>query len=137
MAQVFDCKNPRCRQPIPLLYPIVQAPGDQSAALAGGFHVAIGCPACGHVHEYLPRDAHRGDVANATPLAFYDLEFRCGHKNCGVLVHFYAVEASGTAPQVVLAKVAAGFFHATCERGHSFFPAGGDYQIHELKPATR
>ncbi len=133
---VFDCKNPRCRKPIPLLYPILRGtPEDRLASVAGGFRVAIGCPSCGQVHEYLPRDVHAGDIDTTAPLAFYSTEFQCGHKGCGVLVQFYTVEPAGTAAQVVLAKVAAGFFHVACERGHDFFPAAGDYQIQELKPS--
>lgn len=133
--QIFACKNRRCRKLIPLLFPIVQGTAeDRLASVAGGFRVVIGCPGCGQVHEYLPRDARRGEINLMPPLAFYSVEFHCGHKGCGVLVQFYAVEPVGTNPQVILAKGVAGFFHTTCERGHDFFPAAGAYQIQELKP---
>lgn len=131
----LKCKNPRCWKPIPLLYPILRGtPEDRLAAVAGGFRVVIGCPCCGHVYEYLPQDVYVSDGVSATPLAFYAAEFQCGHRGCGVLVQFYAVEPAGTRSHVILAKAAAGFFHTTCERGHAFFPAAGTYQIQELKP---
>ncbi len=45
---IFDCKNPRCGKPVPLLYPILQGtPEDQFASVVGHFHVVIGCPAAG------------------------------------------------------------------------------------------
>ncbi len=132
----FQCRNQQCRKSIPLLYPILQGtPGEQIASVAGGFRVVIACPWCGHVSEYLPRDTHIAQGDSTTSQAFYAVEFQCGHRGCGAPVQFYAVEPAGTTAHVILAKVVAGFFHVTCERGHDFIPAAGEYQIEEMKPS--